>query len=469
MRILIAFLFSICTFGASSQVYWSLEQCIEHALSHNLQIRQSVLQTELSEENLKSARGAYYPTLNAFGTNTFNFGQTIDPFTNQFATTTVRSNQFGLRANMTLFNGMRNVNNAKSSQLALEASRYDLDQSRNDISLAVANAYLSVLFAEELLYNANNQLQLTKKQVNRNKTLFDAGSIPKSDLLTIQAQQATEELNVVNAENQVNLAYLSLKQFIQLDSIPNLRVIKPNLKLSKNISIASTPGQIYDQALRVMPQIKSAESRMIGADKSLAASKALRYPNLSLNGNIGSGYSGLRSDFNNPILDGQRLIGTTESGEGVFQPNFTFPNTMSFGDQLSENFNQSLGITLSIPIFNGFQANTSISQAKISREISENNVEIAKNQINQDIQRAYADARAALKQYRASQKAKESLAESFKYMEQRFNVGMINSVNYNNAKVSLSQAESNVLQAKYDFIFKSKILDFYQGKPITLK
>ena len=469
MKNLLILCLTFIGFSAGAQSYWSLEQCIEHALSHNLQIKQSELQTELSEQNLQSARGAYYPTVNAFGTNVYNLGQTIDPLTNQFATNTVRSNQFGVRANMTVFSGLRNVNNAKSSQLALEASRYDLDRSRNDISLAVANAYLTVLFAEELLYNANNQMMVTKKQVNRNQKLFRAGSIAKSDLLNMQAQLATEELNVVNAENQVDLSYLSLKQLIQLDSIDNFRVVKPELEMSENTDIASTPGQIYDQALRVMPQIKGAESRMLGAEKSLDASKALRYPSLSVNANVGSGYSGLRSDFNNPVVGADRQIGYTASGDPVYAPRVSFPDIMPFGDQLNENLNQSVGLTLTIPIFNGFQANTSISQAKINREISETNLEIAKNQIDQDIQRAYADARAALKQYRASEKALESLKESFSYMEQRFNVGMVNSVDYNNAKVNLSRAESDLLRAKYDFIFKSKILDFYQGKPITLR
>lgn len=454
--------------GSKAQSYWSLEQCIDYALSHNLQIKQSVLQTELSEQNLQSARGAYYPTLNAFGTNIYNFGQTIDPFTNQFASSAVRANQFGLRANMNLFNGMRNANTAKSAQIALEASRYELDAARNDVSLAVANAYLSVLFAEELLFNANNQLQMTKKQVNRTQSLFEAGSIPKADLLNLQAQLAGEELNVVNAENQVDLSYLSLKQLIQLDSINDFRIVKPDLNIAENGDIGATPGQVYDQALRVMPQIKGAERRVLAAGKDLSAAKALYYPVLSLSGNIGTGYSGLRSDFTNPVISGQRLIGTTESGEGVFQPNVTFPDLMSFGDQVNENFNQSLGFTLSIPIFNGFQNNTAVGRAKINREISENNLDIAKNQINQDIQRAYADARAALKQFRASEKALESLKESFEYAEQRFTVGMLNSVDYNNAKLNLTRAESDVLRAKYDFIFKSKILDFYQGKSISL-
>ncbi len=455
--------------SASAQTYWSLEQCIEHALSHNLQVKQSQLQTKLSEQQLQQARGTYYPTVNAFGTNVFNFGQTIDPFTNQFATNTVRANQFGLRANMTLFNGFQNLNTNRSSEFALEASRYELDQARNDISLAVANAYLAVLFAEEQLFNARNQMQVTKKQVSRNEKLFNAGSIAKSDLLNIEAQLATEELNVVNAENQLDLGYLNLKQLIQLDSIQDFRIVKPNLALAENTDIASTPGQIYDQALRVMPQIKGAESRMLGAEKSLAVSKAARYPSLTLSGNIGSGYSGLRSDISQPVIEGERQIGFTESGEPVYTPSISFPEIMSFGDQISENFNQSVALTLSVPIFNGFQANTSISQAKINREISETNVKIAKNQINQDIQRAYADARASLKQYRASVKALESLEESFGYVEQRFNVGMVNSVDYNNAKVNLSRAESDVLRAKFDYIFKTKILDFYQGKPITLQ
>jgi outer membrane protein len=466
LPIIVAFLLG--SFSMQAQTYWSLEQCITHALENNLQVKISKLQTEISEQNLRTSSGNFLPNVNGFATNTWNIGQTIDPLTNTFASSSIRTNQFGVTASMDLFKAGQNVNAKKRDQFNLEASRHDLDKMRNDVSLFIASAYLNILFAEELLDMAINQKQLTQKQISRNRKLYEAGSIPKGDLLNVESQLAGEELNVVQAQNTLDLAYLNLVQLLQIDSITDFRVVKPELNVGPDAGINTTPGQIYDQALRVLPEVKSAENRMMGAERSLMFSKSFGLPSLRLNASVGTGYSGARPDLDNPVVEPDIPIGLTSGGDQVFVPSVSYPDIMPFGKQLGENLNQSIGLTLSIPIFNRMQVSTGNTIARINYEIADNNLELAKNTVNQSIQSAYADAKAALNQYRASQKALEALSESFKYVEQRFEVGMVNSVDYNTAKVNVTRAESDNLRAKYDYVFKTKILDFYQGKPITL-
>jgi len=324
------------------------------------------------------------------------------------------------------------------------------------------------LFSEELLENSIAQTQLTQKQISRNKKLYAAGSIPRGDLLNVESQLAGEELSVVRAQNQLDLAYLNLIQLLQVDSIQDFRVVKPDLSVGDDAAINTTTGQIYDQALRVLPEIKSAENRLYSADRAIAFNQSFGLPSLRLNANLGTGYSGARPDLSKPVAQDPVPFATTASGEQVFIQSVGYPEIMPFGTQLNENLNQSIGLTLSIPIFNKMQVSTGTSIARINYDIRENGLRIAKNTVYQNIQSAYADAKAALNQYRASQKALDALRESFKYVEQRFDVGMINSVDYNTAKVNVTRAESDFLRSKYDYVFKTKILDFYQGKPITL-
>lgn len=465
---ILGFLFSVFALPSFAQDYWDLEKCVTYALENNLTIKQTELSTKIAEQNLTQSKGANLPNLNGFASNTYNFGQTIDPFTNQFATQRVRSNSLGLSANMNLFSGLGNYNTIKQREYELNASRYDLDQSRNDISLAIASAYLTILFNEEQVEQARSQAAVTAKQVERTQKLVKAGTLPQGSLYEVEAQLASEELALTQALNNVDLAYLQLKQFLQVESDQNFRIVKPNLEIAENQKVESTPGQVYDKALNTLPQIKSAENRLLGAEKQVESAKSNYYPTLTLNGSLGSGYSGLNqtaSGFTSIDVP----IGTTASGEAVSTTTQvpTGLEVKPFGDQLSDNFNQSIGLQLTIPIFNRFQINSGVSQAKLNAETRELNYEQTKNQVRQTIEQAYADAVAALKNYNSNVKAVKALRESYTYMEKRYDVGMLNVVDLTASKNRLTQAESNLLRAKYDFIFKQKILDFYQGKALA--
>jgi outer membrane protein len=465
------FFFLIASLHLEAQEYWDLQKCINHALDNNLSIKQSVLNTKFSEQELSQSKAAIAPSINAFATNFYNFGQTIDPLSNQFASERVRSNQFGLNSRLTIFNGLQNYHTIKRNELNLSAARFDVDKSRNDISLAVANFYLQILLSEELVNVARNQIAITQRQVDQSEKLYRAGSIPYGSLLDVQAQLATEELSLVNAQNQVELSYLQLIQLLQLEreEAQKFRIVKPQISIELSAVIESRPNQIYDEAERFLPDIKSAETRLMGAEQNLMVAKGTRYPSLSLSGAFGTGYSGLRQELTGYSIGGDRIIGQTQSGELVTTPDIVPLFALKpFDRQMRENFNQSIGLTLSVPIFNNYTTRSFVNSAKITMEIRENELEITKNRVKQDIQQAFADATAALNNLKASEKAFNALQQAFKYNEQRFEAGVINPVEFYMAKTRLNNAEADLQRAKYNFIFRLKVLDFYQGKPISL-
>jgi outer membrane protein len=470
--ILFFLLFPVAT-SLSAQKVWTLEDCINYAFENNLDIKKQVLNVELNKaQKLQSTLGML-PSINANGTNIWNYGQTVDRYTNQFASSTVRSNNFNLSANMTLFNGLTLVNTYQQSKINLLASNYDMDVLKNNISLTVAGYYLDILFNMELLDVANEQQTITTDQVNRIKKMVEAGSSAKGDLLNIQAQLSTEELTVVDAENRLSISKLSLQQVIDLPVSKDFIVEKPLLKDVAVPKDVLTPEQIFDYALIARPEIKSADLRVQSAEKSLAIARGRVTPSLSFGGTWATGYSSAITQ-NDPNFVGDTTyipVGyTSPSHETVLIPQVSSaPQVVTtFGDQLKQNENKSIGFNLSVPIFNGWQGRTAITSAKIQKSQAELDLEVMKRDLRKTIEQSYADAVAALKKYRAAGEKVTAQEESFKYTQQKFDVGMLTSFDFNNAKKELTKAQSELLQAKYDFIFKTTILDFYMGKPISI-
>jgi len=448
---------------------WTLQQCIEFAQLNNLQIKQSELNVQLSQVNLLQSKGNTLPSINGNISHSYNFGRTIDPFTNSFASDKVVSDNFSVSGSIVLFSGFQNLNSILENNYNYLASKYDLEKMRNDISLNIATIYLQILFNDELLAIAQSQVDITKQQVSRVQKLIDAGSLPKSNLYDIQAQLALEELNVVNAQNQLDLAYLNLQQMLDLKS--PLKIIKPDINIPSNDALSLSVSQIYLTALTAMPEIKSSEYKLMSAQKGYKVAKGGYYPRLMLSGSYGTGYSGASKQLSGlPTFSGFSPNGdVTSAGDTVYTPNFNYNYiTTPFSDQIDQNLNKSIGLNLSIPIFNRFSTYSNVKRAKISQLNAELSLDLAKNQLEKSIQQAYADAVAALKKYNATLKAVEAIEESFKYTEQKFNVNAITSFDYNDAKNKLIKSKSDLLQSKFDYIFKLKILDFYQGKQLTL-
>ena len=458
--------------SASTQKVWTLEDCINYAFDNNLDIKKQVLNVELNKAQLLQSGLIMLPSINANGTNIWNYGQTVDRYTNQFATSTVRSNNFNLSANMTLFNGLTLINSYQQNKINLLASNYDMDVLKNNISLTVAGYYLDILFNMELLDVAKSQLAITADQVNRINKMVEAGSSAKGDLLNIEAQSAADELTVVDAENKLAISKLSLQQVIDLPVSKDFIVEKPQLKEVEVPKDVLTPEQIFDYALLSRPEIKGADLRVQSAEKSLAIARGRITPTLSFGGTWATGYSSAITQ-NDPGAAADTTFTpfgyTVPSHEIVYVPQIGYSQRVTpFGDQLKQNENKSIGFNLSVPIFNGWQGRTAITAAKIQKSQSELDLEIMKRDLRKTIEQAYADAAAALKKFRASEQKVSAQEESFKYTQQKFDVGMLTSFDFNNAKKDLAKAQSEVLQAKYDFIFKTTILDFYMGKPISI-
>lgn len=450
----------------------NLEQCIDYALKNNIQIKQSEVNTELSDINLTQSEMALLPALNANMSHTYNFGRTIDRYTNQFAKQQVLSQNLGLSADFTIFNGLQTINTIHQNRYLYLSNKYSVDKMKNDVALNVATAYLQILYNTEAVENARNQIGITTAQSERAKKLVDAGSVAKGSYLDIMAQLATEELNLTNAENQLNISYLSLAQLLNLPNAQGLKIIKPEINIEgQPLLAASDANQIYTTALDVLPEIKSADYNVKSAQKGLDVAWGGLSPRLSLSAFYGTGYSGLAKRYKTvPELLGYTPNGDiTSNGETVLTPSISAPDEVTpFMSQYNDNINKSVGFYLTIPIFNRFQVRGAVSRARMQVLSAELQVESTKLQIQKNVQQALADANAGLKKYYASTKAVEAIAESFKYTEQKFNVGIVNTNDYNDSKNKLIKAQSDLLQAKYEYLFKTKVLDFYQGKALKL-
>ena len=447
---------------------WTLEECIDHAWENNLQLQQQKLSVDLAGENLTQSRANLFPTLNASASHSYNFGRRVDPFTNEFSTETVRTNNFGISTNLNLFSGLQVQNAIRQNRLDLNASQYDLERSYNDVALMVASAYLQVLFSIELVENAQNQVEISEQQVERTNRLVEAGTLPRGSLLTIQAQLATEELQLVNAQNQLDLAYLNLSQIMFLPEDVQFAIAFPDVEITVDEEPDRSPMEVYRVAVNQQPEIRSADIRIASAERGLAISRGGRSPRLSLSGSYGSGYSEASLEIFDEQPTGLNRVFVTDDGSVLLDPIFQGQiRRKSFSDQLTDNLNRSLGLFLSIPIFNNYQVKSNIGRSQINLENARLQSQIVREQLFQTIQQSHADAVASLKRYVATEKNLVALEEAFRYTEQRFNVGMVNILEYNDAKNRLSAAQSDLLQAKYEYLFRTKILDFYLGNPLT--
>jgi len=434
--------------AVKSQEVWTLEKCVEYALSNNIQVKQQLLQVKNQQALLMQNKLNLLPSLNAGASHGYNFGKTIDRYTNQFATSRVQSDNFYLGSTVTLFEGFQKINQIKQGKADLEATQFDKDKFMDDMALNIATGYLQILYYNELLKTAQNQLNATELQSDRLKKLVDAGALAQGDYFTIEAQRAAENTQVTSARNNVDLARLTLVQMLDLPTVEGFEIETPDLELGLQPSLGLTAEQIYAFALETQPSVKSAESRVKSSEIGLHMAQGGQSPSLQLQGSMGTGFSGANKVFDST--------------------SFSF-NTKPFVDQVNDNFNRSISLNLNVPIFNGWSTRTNISRAKINVENQKYNLELSKLQLRKTIQQAYADAKAAMNNYQASTIGVNAARESFRYAEQKFTVGALNSVDYNNSKKDLEKAESDLLSAKYEFIFKSTVLDFYMGKPLSLK
>jgi outer membrane protein len=452
-----------------AQKAWTLRECVDYALENNITVKQNELSSELADLAVVQNRYALLPSLNASANRNWNFGRTIDPFTNLFTTQQVQSDNISLNTNVTLFSGFQLRNTLKQSQLDYMAGLSDLQKIRNDISLNVISAYLQVLFAKEQLKVAAARVTQSTEQRDRIKRMVDAGTMVQGNLLDAESQLSNEELSNITAENQLANATLSLTQLLQLQSPEGFDVQEPDVPLPDVSVAALTPSQIYDIALKTLPEVKAADTRISSAEKGITIAKGGYYPRITAFGSVSSFYSSSSKkisgvDFNGYLPDGS----ITAGGDTVLSPSFSSRlEDNPYSDQFDNNLNRAIGLSLNIPIFNGLTTRIGVKRAKLNYENARYSAQQTRNQVYQSIQQAHTDALAARKRFDATERNLTAFQEAYQYAEKRFNAGLLNSLEFLTATNNLTRTKIELLQAKYDFIFRVKVLDFYAGNPLT--
>lgn len=466
-------LFLIVLGSQDTFAQWTLQQCVGTAIERNIGLKKNNLGLEQTKLNQEQALGNFLPNLNGQVTHGYNWGQRIDPFTNQFATQRIQSNSFGLSTSVTLFSGLQNVNQYKKAQVDTRAQLLTFDYQRNQLALQVSVAYLNVLLTKELQASSELTLNRTKLQVERIKALVNAGNAAEGSLRDIEAQLLADEANFISASSNVQSAILDISQLMQLTEqeqrVFNIQADPSAFNIAEQI-----PGltECVQNAIATFPQIKSAELMLASSDLNLSIAKGGMSPRLNMSYSYGSGYSGASK-----VLTGSPDSLAFPIGQ-VFGSNqyvFSFPQaiytvddytTKPFSNQLKDNVNQSLFFSLTLPLFNGFSNDVNIKRAQLARADNELTVQQTKVQLEQEVRKAYLDVTRAKANYDATQKAVEASQLAFDWNELRFNQGVVGMSEYLDARNRLAQAESNFVRSKYDWIFKRKIIDFYMGVPL---
>lgn len=449
---------------------WSLQDCIKHAYDNNIQVKQQALSLKNLELDVKQSKMDMLPTLNGAVGHDYSWGKSVDPFTNSFATDRIQGNSFSANSSVTLFNGFRKRNMREKRALAYEGGKMNSDKLLDDIGLQIASQYLNVLYSIESLEIAQNQIDITKQQVERTKKMVEAGTIAKGNLLNVEAQVATEQLQVVLAQNSLDVNYLMLAHLLDFPNADGFEIEKPDVALDNYMMTFEKASAVYQFALLNQPNIKSAEIDVQVAEKDIQIAKSSLTPSLELSGQIRSGYSGANKEGSDYVAVTQE-IGYTQNNKIPVYTDTQIPSTYDpkgFSDQLSDNLSKYVGVSLRIPIFNGLAAKTQLSKAKLGRENSLYVLELEKQNLRKTIQQAYADAVAAKNKNQASAQKLLATKEAFMYAEKRFNVGMINFVEYNEAKKEFTNSKSELLRSKYEYLFKKTVLDFYMGKALDI-
>ncbi|MCU0401648.1 MAG: TolC family protein [Algoriphagus sp.] len=420
-----------------------LETCVAVAIENNLTLKRTELNQQITEATLLESQGRRLPSLTAGASSGYRWGRSINPVTNLFETRRIGNiNLFG-NTGAPIFQGMRINNSVAQAKTNLESGMYTLEATRNDITLNVINLFIDVVFNREQVKIAENQLKTTTEQLGRTKKLVEAGSLPLSDQLDLQSQNATNELNLINAKNGLRAAKLSLAQAMQIPFTESFDVIEPDYEVSQAAMTGETPAEIFEVAVQLMPQIKAASADVKSAEYGVKIAKGAFYPTLD---------AGI-SAFSN-YVDQAFVPGSTE--------------IIPFPTQVENNFSQSGTLNLSIPIFTRFSNKANLQRARVQQQLAEVSELEAKNKLRQDIETAYNSAFSAEQSYQASLIRVKSLEETFRIAQQRFDLGAINSVDFQVAQNNLFNAQADLLNAKYTYIFRIKVLDFYLGNPINL-
>ncbi len=428
--------------SVSAQEVITIQQAVDNTLKNNLTIKQAQFSAAISDENLTQSKYALYPNLNASINPNLTFGRGLDQTTFQVTNQTSLYTSGNLSTNVDLFQGFAKINRIRQNKTLLEADKSNVDKVKNDLILNVVTAYLQVLYNTDLERASKEQLDIANKTLVRENALLDAGNKTLADVSQAKSQVATAELNLTNAQNALSISYLTLGQLMEMQPNQKFVVQAPLIDNVKAATSAANPEEIFNNALNIFPDIKLATLRSLAAKQAIDVAKGAYAPSLSLGAGLNTSYS--------------------------YQFNYNGANPQSsFIDQIDQRLGQSIGMSLQIPIFNGFTARSSVRRAKITYQNTLTSEQLAKNNLNKVIFQATTDLKAAESRYGSTQNAFNAQKDAFYVVEQRYNVGLVNSLDYSTAQTNRNKAEIDFIQAKYDLLFRAKVIDYYLGKQIT--
>ncbi|MFL1894082.1 TolC family protein [Aquimarina sp. 2-A2] len=451
---------------------WTLRECVEYALENNITIKQSELNVAAADIEKSDAIGNFLPSLNASASNTWRSGLATDPITNVNSTQTFRTSSYGVSVGVTLFDGLRNIYQLQRAKINSVLSQYNLGKSKDDIALFVANSYLQVLLNKESLKVIEKQHEITLEQLKRTTDLVDAGVLPQGDLLEIQATSADELTRIVQAENAVLIARVSLAQTLLIKDYENFDIAEQEYLVPSAEILNKSIEEIRSTARESRYEVQIAEQNKILAEKDLQIAKGAYYPTLNGTFNYGTSEVG-NNTFSSGGIDPDNPVTTEEigfvgsTGESVFssRPNLLLVESgpTPFIEQLYLNDGISYGFSLSVPIFNGFAARNNVKRSKINVERTAFQLEQAALDLDSNVYQAYLDAKGSAEAFEASQVAVNAQERAYEYAKDRYDVGLTNAFDFSQSKFRLENAQSNAVQAKFDYIFKIKVLELYFG------
>ncbi len=460
---------------SQAQEQWDLEKCVKYALASNVSIQQQEIEARLAELTFRQSKLSQYPSLNFSSNLGVSTGRSIDRTTNQFTTNSVFYNTFGLQSNAEVFNFYSKKNIVAANFYEAQASKAGIDKLKNDIALNVAGAYLQILLNREQINITRAQLQLTKAQLSNTRKLVEAGSVPELNATQLEAQLANDSSNVVSAKGAEAQSLLYMKALLGMDAGLDFDITTPPVELIPVESLADLqPEAVFILASESLPQQKIVQLRLQSAQRSAAAAQGALYPSISVGGNIQTNYSNSKNNY--------RLLGYKSSGfqnigivkgtndtviAPVLQPIASFYSD-PFGKQFSNNLGNGIGLSVSVPIFNGGSAKTNLQKAKLNVR----NYELQQQQENlnlkQDIYKAYTDAVTSLEKFNATTKSVEATQRAYDFAVKRYDAGLLNTLELITTQTNLFTAKLQRTLSQYDYVFKMKVLEFYKGQGLKL-
>jgi outer membrane protein len=450
--------------GALQSDGLTLEEIIAIAVEQNPDVQTKKIEERLMESSYRENQESRYPVFRLNGGHQYNVGRTIDQFTNEFVTRGAHSNQAGIQMQFNLFDGFRSSNTIEKSRLDMQAGKYAIQQEEWSLTMEVVNAYLNVLFSEEMVENRRNQVSLIDKELSVTSRKVEAGEMTRNDELQLKAELAGVEADLVSAENDKRLAYLTLKQLMNMPSDQDLLIEPPELNPVINEPLPEA-GEVFRAAREHYPGFRQMQLEIESAEKELAVARSSFYPSVNLHASLGTGFSGARLEpYGDPEVEGFRTIGYTTGGEPVVTPEYSIDTrTVPFTDQLDNNLNRSVGISFSVPIYDGRRAHYKTEQANIRINMVEHRKLQMERMLEMETERIHADAVAASVKYEAALKAYNAHQRAFENSHQRYQAGMLNTLEFMQSGNQLREAESSKLQARYEFYFKRKLVELYMG------